>query len=77
MRVVRFYAPRDVRLEDAPEPVTASVEAPPRAEASDEPFEVKVDRVLAKVSQHGQESLTAEEREILFRAGEVYKKRRK
>lgn len=61
-----------------PEPVPATVDAPPRAEAApDEPFEAKVDRVLAKVSQHGQSSLTEEEREILFRAGEVYKKRRK
>ena len=64
--------------QETPEPVPATVDAPPRPEpTSDEPFEVKVDRVLAKVSALGQESLTEEEREILFRAGEVYKKRRK
>lgn len=40
-------------------------------------FDARVDAVLAKVSAHGQESLTPEEREILFRAGELYKKRRK
>ncbi|MFO0804937.1 MAG: rhomboid family intramembrane serine protease [Gemmataceae bacterium] len=44
---------------------------------NEEPFETKVDRVLAKVSKHGQESLSPEEREILFRASEVYKKRRR
>ena len=46
----------------------------PAAEAG---FDARVDAVLAKVSTLGQESLTAEEREILFRAGELYKKRRK
>jgi membrane associated rhomboid family serine protease len=60
---------------DEPEPVPAAYEPPPLT--SDEPFESKVDRVLEKVSRHGQESLSPEEREILFRAGEVYKRRRK
>jgi hypothetical protein len=32
---------------------------------------------LEKVSKYGQESLTPEERELLFRASEIYKKRRK
>ncbi len=40
-------------------------------------LDAKVDQVLAKVSKHGQESLTPEEREILFKASELYKKRRK
>ena len=40
-------------------------------------LEAKVDAVLAKVSKLGQESLTPEEREILFKASELYKKRRK
>jgi membrane associated rhomboid family serine protease len=63
--------------EDA-EPVAAAVENLPRPkEASDEHFEAKVDRVLEKVSQHGQDSLTPEEREILVKASEMYKKRRK
>jgi len=44
---------------------------------NEEPFETKVDRILAKVSKDGQESLSPEEREILFRASEVYKKRRR
>jgi membrane associated rhomboid family serine protease len=64
--------------EEAPEPVGAAVEVPPRAaESADESFEAKVDRVLEKVSKYGQESLTPEEREILFRASELYKKKRK
>jgi membrane associated rhomboid family serine protease len=64
--------------EEKPEPVGASVAVAPRpAEAADEQLEAKLDAVLAKVSKHGQESLTAEEREILFRASELYKKRRK
>ena len=36
-----------------------------------------MDAVLAKVSKFGQESLTPEEREILFKASELYKKKRK
>jgi hypothetical protein len=64
--------------EEAPEPVGASVQAAPRpAEAADEQLEAKLDAVLEKVSKYGQESLTPEEREILFKASELYKKRRK
>lgn len=75
---LRIVRPEPDELDDR-EPVTAGLETPShQAEsASEEPFERKVDRVLEKVSKHGQESLTPEEREILFRAGEVYKKRRK
>lgn len=64
--------------ERTPEPVGAPVETAPRpAAAADEQLEAKLDAVLEKVSKHGQESLTAEEREILFKASELYKKRRK
>jgi membrane associated rhomboid family serine protease len=64
--------------EQQPEPVGAPVQAPPRtAAAPDEQLEAKLDAVLEKVSKHGQESLTPEEREILFKASELYKKRRK
>jgi membrane associated rhomboid family serine protease len=64
--------------EREPEPVAAPVPAAPRAaEAADEQLEAKLDFVLEKVSKHGQGSLTAEEREILFRASELFKKRRK
>jgi membrane associated rhomboid family serine protease len=67
--------------EDVPEPVGAPVNkaAPPLppAGAADEQLEAKLDAVLAKVAKHGQASLTAEEREILVKASELYKKRRK
>ena len=64
--------------EQRPEPVGAPVQAAPRpAEAADEQLEAKLDAVLEKVSKYGQESLTPEEREILFKASELYKKRRK
>jgi membrane associated rhomboid family serine protease len=63
---------------ERPEPVGAVVESPARPkEAADEHLEAKLDRVLAKVSQFGQDSLTPEEREILVKASELYKKRRK
>jgi membrane associated rhomboid family serine protease len=65
----------DEEPDDDRQPVAAAIETP--RPGGDEPFETKVDRVLEKVSQYGQESLTPEEREILFRASEVYKKRRK
>ena len=64
--------------EQTPEPVGAPVQAASKpAEAADEQLEAKLDAVLEKVSKYGQESLTPEEREILFRASELYKKKRK
>ena len=44
--------------------------------AGDEHLEADLDRVLAKVAQHGQSSLTDAERKILLQASEVYKRRR-
>jgi membrane associated rhomboid family serine protease len=64
--------------EDTPTPVGAAVESQPRPkEAVDEQLEARLDQVLAKVSKFGQESLTPEEREILVKASELYKKRRR
>lgn len=65
--------------ERMPEPVGAPVEAAPKPASApaDEQLEAKLDAVLEKVSKHGQESLTPEEREILVKASELYKKRRK
>jgi membrane associated rhomboid family serine protease len=69
--------------ERTPQPVGAPVEVAARPAANpaggpaDEQLEAKLDAVLEKVSRHGQESLTAEEREILAKASELYKKRRK
>ena len=65
--------------DDTPEPVGAAVESraatrrrPPTSNSRPRSI-----AVLEKVSKHGQESLTPEEREILFKASELYKKRRK
>jgi hypothetical protein len=63
--------------DDTPEPVGAAVESQPRQKNGRDDLEARVDAVLAKVSEHGQESLTPEEREILFKASELYKNRRK
>ncbi len=43
----------------------------------DEHLEAKLDEVLKKVNMHGQNSLSDEERAVLFRASEIYRKRRK
>src|SRR5205807_6334426 len=76
LRVVKPDEPEDREIEA--EPVPATVQAPARtAGAPDEQLEARVDRLLEKVSKHGQESLTPEERELLFRASELYKSRRK
>ena len=56
---------------------SADTDEPAAPRPPEERFEDRVDRVLEKVSRHGQESLTEEERELLFRAGEHYKKRRR
>jgi membrane associated rhomboid family serine protease len=63
--------------EEEPSRPMASVaaEAPP-PEDVDEQLEAKLDAVLEKVARFGQGSLTDNERKILFRASEVYKKRR-
>lgn len=64
--------------EDTAEPVGAPVESQPRPQGSmDEHLEAKLDQILEKMSSHGQDSLNAEEREILVKASELYKKRRK
>jgi membrane associated rhomboid family serine protease len=62
------------------EPVGAGVPHSPPPAASgrnvDEQLEAKLDHVLEKVSRFGRESLTPEEREILMKASEIYKRRR-
>ncbi len=40
-------------------------------------LEARLDQVLEKVARHGQGSLTPEEREVLFKASELYRRRRK
>jgi membrane associated rhomboid family serine protease len=72
---LRIVGPPD--SDDTPEPVGAAVESQPRSRENGEELEAKVDAVLAKVSKLGQDSLTPEERELLFKASEIYKQRRK
>jgi hypothetical protein len=43
----------------------------------DEQLEARVDAVLQKVSDHGMESLTESERNLLLRASEAFKRKRK
>jgi membrane associated rhomboid family serine protease len=57
-----------------PEPVVAA--APSPTVDVDEQLEAKLDAVLEKVARSGQASLTESERQILFRASEIYKRRR-
>lgn len=66
-------------IEDAPEPPHSAAGGSPRESGGppDDSLEKRLDQVLAKVSKDGQGSLTPEEREILFKASELYKKRRK
>ncbi len=70
--------PSDEFDDEAEEPVRAAVDSPARPQESGDPsFETKVDAVLEKVSQFGQQSLTPEERALLFQASERYKNRRR
>jgi membrane associated rhomboid family serine protease len=64
---------RVYRPDPQPEPVAAGV---PRSE-TDAHLEEELDAVLEKVARHGRASLTERENQILMRASEVYKQRRK
>ncbi|MBA4187077.1 MAG: hypothetical protein C0467_03580 [Planctomycetaceae bacterium] len=70
-------------VEDTPTPTRVSADSPTRSGGTrdgaepGEDLEKRLDQVLDKVSKYGQSSLTPEEREILFKASELYKKRRK
>jgi membrane associated rhomboid family serine protease len=60
--------------EEAPTPV--SVGAPASA-GDEEQLEAKMDAILEKISRTGKDSLTPHERELLLRASEVFKKKRR
>lgn len=64
---------RVYREEEDSQPV--SVAAPPAAKL-DEHLEAQLDAILEKLSRTGQGSLTDQEREVLRRASEAYKRRR-
>jgi membrane associated rhomboid family serine protease len=63
-----------VYREEESQPV--SVAAPPSSPRMDEHLEAQLDAILEKMSRSGRESLTEQEREILLRASEAYKRRR-
>lgn len=65
---LRLYRPE-------PEREAVSVAAPTSGDM-DEHLEAKLDAVLEKVSRHGKDSLTENERKILLRASEIYKRKR-
>jgi membrane associated rhomboid family serine protease len=67
---LRLYQ-EDAEADVEPVPTTS---AP--ASAVDEQLEAQLDAVLAKVARSGKESLTENERQILLRASEIYKRRR-
>lgn len=83
LRVYREPTPtsRPVRPVTPPEPVilsspdTESQSQP--AVPVEEPLESALDRVLEKVAKSGQDSLTPSERNILMRASEIYRNRRR
>ncbi|HZT82713.1 MAG TPA: rhomboid family intramembrane serine protease [Gemmataceae bacterium] len=68
---LRVYHEED----EVPTPVKAA--APSRAADVDEHLEARMDAVLQKVADFGLNSLTENEREILLRASEAIKRRRK
>jgi rhomboid family protein len=86
-RTVKRQARPKVRVKtEKPEPepaaaVTTAGAAAGGAVASgsgvDEHLEAKLDEVLQKVAKFGKESLTDTEREILLKASEIYKKKRR
>jgi hypothetical protein len=62
---------------DEPEPEAMAVLPMPRKAEIDEHLEAKVDYVLEKLARDGRDSLSVEENEVLSKASEVYRRRRK
>ncbi|CAN5312972.1 hypothetical protein BH11PLA2_BH11PLA2_41810 [soil metagenome] len=72
---LRVVSADELLEEETVAPVAAKSRA--RTEPSlDEHLEAKVDFVLEKVAKTGRDSLTADEKAILLKAGEIYRKRR-
>jgi hypothetical protein len=59
--------------EEAPAPVSVAA----AAGGDEEQLEAKMDAILEKISRTGKDSLTPHERELLLRASEVFKKKRR
>jgi membrane associated rhomboid family serine protease len=73
---LRVYRERDdgpVNVPSAP----ARAAKPVPDDSVDEHLEAQVDELLAKVAKHGKDSLTPAENDILQKAGELYRKRRR
>jgi membrane associated rhomboid family serine protease len=68
---------RIYREEEEPRTPVHAVQGPALARDVDEQLEARMDDVLQKVSDHGMDSLTDQEREILQRASERMKRKRK
>lgn len=69
LRVVPPSVPDD-------DPPTSTEPTPPGRLSPEPGFEERIDQILAKVSRQGQDSLTPEERAMLVRASEMYRRRR-
>ena len=72
---LKLFRPRPARSVD-PRDDTPVLSRPAAARVTDEQLEAQIDRILEKVSDRGQESLTDEERAILVRGSEAYRRRR-
>jgi hypothetical protein len=68
---------RIYREEEEPRTPVHAAQRPALARDVDEQLEARMDDVLQKVSDHGMDSLTDQEREILQRASERMKQKRK
>lgn len=62
--------------EEQPAPVPASP-APLVKQEDEELLEAKMDAVLEKISRVGKENLTESEKDVLLRASEIYRRRRR
>jgi membrane associated rhomboid family serine protease len=78
-RPVRRARPdlRIFREEKVSEAIEETRPTPSSSPEADELLEEQLDAVLAKVAAHGQTSLNPAEREVLQRASEVYRRRRR
>jgi len=67
-----------VYREEEPAPLPSPVKVPAgTAHLDEEQLEAKIDAILEKISRTGKESLTEGERELLLRASEVFRRRRR
>jgi len=63
--------------ESRPAPAAVPAASAPAPALEDEQLEAKMDAVLEKISREGKDNLTESEREVLRRASEIYRRRRR